>query len=493
VLRRRVPLPLFALVFGTYAYFYQAGGWNQNSRFDLTRAVVEQGTLAIDAFQENTGDKAQRDGHWYTDKAPGLSLLAVPAYALVHAVRAGAVVAGSYVGTVFAVALPSALAAVQLFALGRLIGLSAAWSAALTLAYALGTLALPYSTIFYGHQLSAALGLSAFALVWRRRAPLLAGLLLGLAVAVDYTSVILVIAVMGYAVAKLGARGVLWLIAGGAPIALALGAYHAAAFGHPLALPYEFVLQEHRRMGWFMGIAAPDPRVMGALLVGRYRGLFFGSPWLVAGIPGLVVLARRGFRAEAITCGGIVLAYLLLNAGLVDWHGGWAMGPRYLIPAIPFLAVGAMGLVLAWPAENSRAAHAGFGGGRGRGRFLRLDVDGHRRPSRRAPHDRAAVHPVRDPLVLARPGRAQQPRDRRGRGERRARGLEPRPPGGARPPALARASGRLDGADRMVAGPRGAGGGRSAPLARYFFFRRSGFSPPSPSVQAGGSLAGNDS
>ena len=363
MLRRRVSVPLFALVFGTYAYFYQAGGWNQNSRFDLTRAIVEQGTLSIDAFQENTGDKALRDGHWYTDKAPGLSLLAVPAYALVHAVRAGAVVAGSYLGTVCAVALPSALAALQLFALGRLIGLSAAWSAALTLAYALGTLALPYSTIFYGHQLSAALGLSAFALVWRRRAPMLAGLLLGLAVAVDYTSVVLVIAVMGYAVVKLRARGVLWLIAGGVPIALALGAYHAAAFGHPLALPYEFVLQEHRRMGWFMGIAAPDPRVMGALLVGPYRGLFFGSPWLVAGIPGLAVLARRGFRAEAITCGGIVLAYLLLNAGLVDWHGGWAMGPRYLIPAVPFLAVGAMGLVLAWPAGTpARRMLAGVGG-----------------------------------------------------------------------------------------------------------------------------------
>ena len=346
MLRRRAAFPLFALVFGTYAYFYQAGGWNQNSRFDLTRAIVEQGTLSIDAFQENTGDKAQREGHWFTDKAPGLSVLAVPAYAVVHAVRPGAIVAGSYLATLFAVALPSALAALQLFALGRAMGLSAGWSAALTIAYALGTLALPYSTIFYGHQLSAALGLSAFSLVWRGRAPVLAGLLLGIAVCVDYTSVILVLGVLGYALAKRGARGTAGLIAGGLPAAVALGAYHAAAFGHPLALPYEFVLQEHRRMGWFMGIAAPDPRVIGALLVGPYRGLLYGSPWLVAGLPGLVVLA-----------------YLLLNAGLVDWHGGWAMGPRYLIPAIPFLAIGAMGLLLAWPAGSvaRRAAAWTFG------------------------------------------------------------------------------------------------------------------------------------
>ena len=363
MLRRRVSLPLFALVFGTYAYFYQAGGWNQNSRFDLTRAVVEQHTLSIDAFQENTGDKAQRDGHWYTDKAPGLSLLAVPAYAVVHALHPGAVVAGSYFATVFAVGLPSALAALALFALGRAFGLSASWSAAATVAYALGTLALPYSTIFYGHQLAAALGLIAFALVRMRRAPALAGLLLGVAVCVDYTSAILVMAILGYAVAWLGARGAAWVVLGGIPAGLALGAYQWAAFGNPLALPYDFVLQEHRRMGWFMGIAAPDPRVIGALLVGRYRGLFYGSPWLALGAPGLVVLARRGFRAEAITCGAIVLAYLLLNAGLVDWHGGWAMGPRYLIPAIPYLAVGAMGLVIGWPEGSvARRAIAWIGG-----------------------------------------------------------------------------------------------------------------------------------
>jgi hypothetical protein len=360
---RRPEIPLFALVFGAYAYFYQAGGWNQNSRFDLTRAIVEQGTIAIDAFHENTGDKAQRGDHWYTDKAPGLSWLAVPAYAVVHRVRPQAVVAGSYLGTVLAIALPSALSAVLLFGIGRRIGLSAGWSAAITSAYALGTLAFPYSTIFYGHQLSAALGISAFALVWNGRWPAVAGALLGLAVCVDYTSAILALVITGYALARLGVKAGLLLIAGGVPMAIALGVYHAAAFGHPFALPYDFVLQQHRRQGWFMGIAAPDVHVLGAILFGSYRGLFYGAPWLVAGVPGVALLHRRGFRAEALAAGTIVLAYVLLNAGLVDWHGGWAMGPRYLIPAIPFLAVGAMGLVQAWGARSAqRRALAWVGG-----------------------------------------------------------------------------------------------------------------------------------
>src|ERR671918_2443203 len=85
----RPEIPLFALVFGAYAYFYQAGGWNQNSRFDLTRALVEDGTSRIDASHKNTGDKAKREGHYYCDKAPGVSWLGVPAYAAARAVLSG--------------------------------------------------------------------------------------------------------------------------------------------------------------------------------------------------------------------------------------------------------------------------------------------------------------------------------------------------------------------------------------------------------------------
>src|ERR671933_1832665 len=70
------------LLLGSYAYFYQGGGWNQNSRLDLSRALVERGTLQIDAYADNTGDKAVFDGHAYSDKAPGQALAAVPPVAL---------------------------------------------------------------------------------------------------------------------------------------------------------------------------------------------------------------------------------------------------------------------------------------------------------------------------------------------------------------------------------------------------------------------------
>src|SRR5207248_4649981 len=81
-------LLLGAVLLTSYAYFYQGGGWNQNSRFDLVRAIIECHTLSIDAYHGNTQDKAFANGHYYSDKAPGVAFLAVPiALAMTPALR----------------------------------------------------------------------------------------------------------------------------------------------------------------------------------------------------------------------------------------------------------------------------------------------------------------------------------------------------------------------------------------------------------------------
>src|SRR5581483_2511908 len=53
---RQLAVWLSLLTFVTYAYFQSGGGWNQNSQFDLTRAIVERHTFAIDAYAGTTGD-----------------------------------------------------------------------------------------------------------------------------------------------------------------------------------------------------------------------------------------------------------------------------------------------------------------------------------------------------------------------------------------------------------------------------------------------------
>ena len=119
------PRPLlFVLLFASYAYFYQAGGWNQNSRFDLVRAITNEHTLNIDPFKFSTGDIAFFEGHYYSAKAPGLALTAAPLVAAVRPVMRAfggdpetlAGLAGlSYLSTVFTAGLFTALAGVSLF------------------------------------------------------------------------------------------------------------------------------------------------------------------------------------------------------------------------------------------------------------------------------------------------------------------------------------------------------------------------------------------
>lgn len=58
---RRPEAALAALVLGACAFFYQAGGWNQNSRFAMVRALVEDGTNRIDRFAGTTGDLSRLD------------------------------------------------------------------------------------------------------------------------------------------------------------------------------------------------------------------------------------------------------------------------------------------------------------------------------------------------------------------------------------------------------------------------------------------------
>jgi hypothetical protein len=352
---------LFALCLGAYAYFYQAGGWNQNSRLDLTRALVERRTTVIDAYVKNTGDNARKDGRYYCDKAPGVSLLAVPVWGVTWLVAGrpavaspALITAGSYLSTLLAVGLPSAAAAVLLYLLARALAASRGVAATLALAYALGTLAWPHATLFYGHGLVAALQLGAFALlvqIRRGAAPTAArlvaiGALVGLSINVEYSAALGGLVLAAYAlVAVRPLPRIGWALAGGAVPIVVLLVYHAAAFGGPFTLPYSFSTQKHRHMGWFMGLGRPDLHVLRVILVSEYRGLFYSAPWLWLAVPGVpLLIADRETRAEGVACAAGILVNLWLNASLVDWHGGWTLGPRYLVPSLPFWAVGALGV-----------------------------------------------------------------------------------------------------------------------------------------------------
>jgi hypothetical protein len=344
---------VFGVLFVSYAYFFQGGGWNANSRFDLTRALVTNGSIAIDPFVENTGDWAKHDGHFYTNKAPGFSFLSVPAYAVASGVahalfperEAERLVAAAYLTNLVVNALPAALLGLLLFRLLPRFGIEAAGPRAwCTLAFGLGTLAFPYSTAYYAHQPAAVLGFAAFAALLHARSSeratpwaAAAGAAAGAAVIVE-PSCLVVAVVLGLSLVfdASGRRLLPWFVAAGLPFAAVQLFYNAAAFGDPFGSSYHQSNPDALvvRDGGLFG--APSLERLYQLTLSPYRGLLFTSPLLALAAWGFRPLYRIDPRTAGI-CGVVVLGFLAFTTSFHAWHGGWAPGPRYLVPGLPFL------------------------------------------------------------------------------------------------------------------------------------------------------------
>lgn len=384
---------LFVLLFTSYAYFYQAGGWNQNSRFSLVRAITNEHSLRIDPFQASTGDKAVFEGHYYSDKAPGVAFAAAP---IVWAARPVLRLFGgdpesyegiallSYLATVVTSGLFTAVAAVVLWTLCIRLGTTEGGALFAALVYGLASPMWPLATLFLGHAISAACLVFAFAAavaIDRGHQPRTLSLdradrywlidepardrLLGSIVGVGggwATVSEFPAAVPAAAIAALAAlaawplgrarfvRVVSAVTIGALTCAAILMAYQYACFGSPFHIAYTSEQGFEAMQEGFFGIHTPTWERLRHILFGEYRGLLPIAPALAVSPFGLLVLARRSYaRTAALVALLIAVYYVLLNASYTYWEGGWSFGPRHLSPAIPFLCIG---LAVLWTAAS---------------------------------------------------------------------------------------------------------------------------------------------
>ncbi|HEX3704610.1 MAG TPA: hypothetical protein VHU82_14870 [Vicinamibacterales bacterium] len=358
-------------LFASYAYFYQAGGWNQNSRFAMDRAIIERHTLQIDAYQLHTGDRALWQGHYYSDKAPGAALLALGPVVVARTISRAAgvdpegfpgIAWTSYVAGVVTNAVFTVFAALALWWIALRWGFSRGAALFGATAYGVATPAWCYATLFMGHGLTAGCLMGAYAsaialedddIDRQRRLGWIVGLGTGWAVVSEFPALVPAVLIVGLALLTLRDRWparlpavVARLVAGGALAAAVLLAYNTLAFGSPFHLGYaseEGFAQ--MRQGVF-GITYPTWSRLYEVLLGSYRGLLPIAP-LVALTPiGLALMARTPPRRRAVVVATVSgTFYVLLNASYFYWEGGWAYGPRQMMAGLPFLA---LGLVPLW-------------------------------------------------------------------------------------------------------------------------------------------------
>ena len=366
-----------------FPYFEAMGSANELPRIYLTTAMVDDGTFAIDSgvaeyrrqHRRDPVDASPSGGHVYSNKAPGSSFLAVPAYLAlkgVHAVLGGepSVAEKTWAFRVTTGVVPTLLFLLLLWRfLARFAPSPDARRAALA-GYAVGSMALIYSVLFIAHQLSAVCIASAWILgVWvvegrlGARWLLAVGFLGGMAPLVDYQAAFAGVPVAAYLVWHLVGRaprraGRLALAAAGAvpPIALLLY-YHARAFGSPWRTGYaasEAFAQYHQR--GFLGMDELRWEAFAGSTVAPDNGLFLLCPMLLLALPGLWLLWRRGDRWAAGVCASVMVIYLLFISSLSFWRGGWQVGPRYITAMLPFAIVPvAAAIEAAWAATGRRA------------------------------------------------------------------------------------------------------------------------------------------
>jgi 4-amino-4-deoxy-L-arabinose transferase-like glycosyltransferase len=366
---RSIPVLLFLLVWFSTAWF---GSWegNPNNATRLFTAIelVERGTARIDAWAPLTIDKAVFDGHVYLDKAPGMTLLALPAVAIADGMTgddAAALTAPPAslhlpdflklrlrLAAITGPALLTAIAAVLLYDLALGLTGSIAAAAVAALGYALGSPIWGLSTTIMGHAAVAALFVIALWSIWRagqgaRTWPaMLAGVALGYAVVVEYQAVL-----AGGAIALWGAwhwrahpdrgRLVSLAVAGGVVGLLPLLAYNLIAFGTPFRIGYSGVQGFEGMQQGLFGLTVPRLSVLVEILFGDRRGLIWVAPVLVPAVFGLATLTEeRRTRGIGLAAVAVVVIGLLVNAAYVYWDGGNATGPRHAMAMAGVLALG---------------------------------------------------------------------------------------------------------------------------------------------------------
>jgi hypothetical protein len=348
---------IFWLTLISYAYFFQSGQHNENTRFDLMRSLVEDGSFIITRFSHNSADIIPFNNEIYSGKAPGISFLGIPFWALWSKVVpyfvSDAEIASHfmcYLTIVSVVGLPSAMLATALFLVLSLMGkLRDAFF--LTLIFAFGTIAFPFSTLLFSHQLCSALVFIGFAIVYLYSHTLLiflAGILMGFSVVVEYPGAIGAGLIGLYVLYKRG------LLNGAIPLALGglLGVspliyYNLSVFGKLMYTPYSVYAEKasndfpvHKE--GLLGISVPYYENFELVFTSLHRGLFVLNPitiLLLAAIPLAFYIKRN--RSEKFLAISLIIGYLYLNlsfgTGLIYAGGGCSVGPRHVIPMLPFM------------------------------------------------------------------------------------------------------------------------------------------------------------
>jgi hypothetical protein len=340
------------------------------SLFAVTESIALRGEVDTNAIAWtqwiNSPDEVLGEfgpqGDVYSKKGPAPAILALPWYLFLRMLAQADVGLGLLQGTLLWNGFVTAATALLLWAMALQLGYGERVGAALAMLFGLATIAWPYANQFFGEPLSAlSLLLCFYALtMWlsghARGWALVAGVGAGVALmtVTTHAPLIVVLALYGLGTPWLqqwqiqrkiqrGGQAVAepvdrtdWVVSTGlfvAPLLFAGGLflwYNQVRFGSPFDTGYHFDAGE--------GFTTPIWQGLWGLLVSPYRGFFWFTPLFIASVAAWPAFRRR-HQPQAWATLALALVLVLEYSMWWMWWGGFAWGPRFLVPLAPFFVL----------------------------------------------------------------------------------------------------------------------------------------------------------
>jgi len=223
----------------------------------------------------------------------------------------------------------------------------------LALAYGLATMAFPYSNALYQHQLAAFGAFVGFYLLWRviyENASLnwlwAVGVLFSFSAITEYPIIPALAILFLWALYRMPNRIALYrIIIGALPLLIIFAGFNLLAFNTIIPVGYKYSTNwQGEHQSGFLSLQLPSGdnllRLYG-LTFSPVRGIFITSPFLLLAIWGFYLMWKElKDRRGATTAIALFVAFFLFyNSSSIMWWGGFTIGPRYLIPMLPFFVL----------------------------------------------------------------------------------------------------------------------------------------------------------
>ena len=322
---------------------------NSCSRVLPVATYFEQGNFVLDKYKDKTIDISVIDGHYYMDKAPLPTIIALPFFGLIKSLGLVKAVDGSYYGKAIYITGAIVCGIIPFLLILFLVAQSLVCKQRedlILLAFVayLSSFIFVFAGTFFAHVLAASLLLLAY-IQYQKANYIYSGLFCGLGFLTEYTTLWILFSWLLIELIKHKSfKNTIQLGLGFLPAFIFILCYNYYFTGNAFTMLYLFVADNFdAATKSTYGLGVPSLKALYGLIFSENRGLLFYAPILIYGL--FLFFTDKDLLSiiKKYLLHPIVLPFMLTTLFISShsvWDGGWSYGPRHLTAVATLLIFG---------------------------------------------------------------------------------------------------------------------------------------------------------